>query len=415
MIKNFTTKPRFINVRDANVIKFKIMFFWDFELMNKTKNGLLERLLFTTNGEYRTNKELMVREDELSIINCSAKISYSANKTFLTFDLTIPRENLLENYSIEECLKFFHDCIFNVNAINGEFDETVFNREKEYVYTMMKDYPSNIYDIIHKEKCDAINSIEKIYLTKEEILNNLENITPKSLYEYYLENVKNNKYITYIFGNLEEKDKIADLYNKYFKQKYQKIPIDIEYYKLLRIADYEKKVININYKQTVLKLIYQFKSLKKDKMMLMEMLYFFLNSRENDLIYNALRHKHHLVYGTNVSINIHGFVEIDAYLEKKDVNKAKKLIKEVFDDIKIEENFNKYKKRLLRALKYDIYFEKDNMFYNVNNKIDQDVGDNSTLEIKYEIIKDIDYKEMLKLISSIKLVREIVMIGDANV
>ena len=415
MIKKFTTKPKFINVKGSNVIKFKILFFWDYELNNKTKDILLERIIQTTNGKYKTNRELIIKEDELSIINWNARISYFANKTYISFSLTIPRENLLENYSIDECLSFFYDCIFNVNASDGKFDSDVFNREKEYLYDMMKNYPSNIYEILHKERNEALNSIEKTYLTREESINNLNSITPESLYEYYEKNIKNNIYITYIYGNLEEKDKISDLYNKYFKRNYQKILLDVEYFKLLRIADYEKKELNIDYEQTILTLIYQFKGLEKEDMETLEMFYFFLNSRENDLIYNALRHKNHLVYGVDVSINTHGFIEINAYLDRKDIAKTKKLINGVFDDIKDEEKFNKYKRRLLRALKYDIDFSRDNKFYLAENKLDKEVGHNYTLETKYKLIREISYEEMKKLVMSARLVREIVMIGDKNV
>ena len=165
---------------------------------------------------------------------------------------------MLENYSLDDCLEFFYDTIFNVNAFNGEFSEEAFNREKDYIREMVKYEASNIYDIMYEAKVDAINSIEKTYLTRKEVLKNLDNISPKDLYDYYEKNVKNNTYITYISGNLEGKDRIYSLYNKYFKQKNKKIEIDIRYYDVIKIGTYEKKLINVDYKQTVLNLIYQF-------------------------------------------------------------------------------------------------------------------------------------------------------------
>ena len=415
MLKEFRTKPKFINIKEANKIIFEIMFFWDYELNNKTKDSLLERMILINSCKYKTNQEFMIRKDELFIIQYSAMINYYANKTCLTISFTIPKEKLIYNYSIQDCLEFIYDGIFNVYAVNGKFDEEVLNHEKRFTYEMMKNYPSNIYDIMHKERNDAINSIEKVHLTREEVLKNLDNISAENLYKYYEKNVKNNKYITYIYGNLEDKDKISSLYNKCFKQKNQKLLLNIDYYRPLKIDKYEQKIINVENEQSILKLIYQFKKLNSENMFLLEMLYFFLNSRENDLVLNTLRNKYHIVYEASASMNTNGILEIDAYLDKKDVLKAKELINEIFDDIKIEVNFDKYKKRLLKALKYDIYFERDSIYYIAKKTISREIVIYSNLEKKYDLIRKVSYEEMKDFIDSSILAREILMIGEKNV
>ena len=415
MIKKFTTKPKFINVKNANTITFKIIFSWNYELNNKTKDSILENIFARSNGKYPNNKDFIVKKQELLIIRYSTRIEYFTDKTTLSFDLTIPKEGLFENYSMESCLEFFYDCIFNVSAINGEFLEENFNSEKDYVYFIMKNYPSSIYDYLHRERVEAINSLEKVFLTRDEVLNNLDNMTSKSLYDYYEKNIKNASYVTYIYGNLENKDKIYNLYQKYFKQKYQKISMDINLFRILKPGKYEKKVINVNYEQSVLKLIYQFDNMKENEIILLETLYFFLYSRENNLLHNVLRNKYHLIYGLDVLKNIYGHIEMDIFLDKKDIEKVKELINMTLSDIKVENNFNIYKKRLLKSMRYDDYFERDNIFYKVDKKLYDELAPLPSLEENRRMIKTIDFATMKNFLDRINLVKEIILIGDKNV
>ena len=415
MFKEVSTKPKFIKVNDSNKIVLQIIFFIDNNLNDQIKNNLIKRLLITSNSKYKTNQEFRTHMRELSIIDYNLDIKYFINKTAFIFNMAIPNEGLLEDYNMEACFEFLHDNIFNPYVTNEEFFEDNFNLEKDYLYNYKKNYLQNINNIIDEEGMKAINEIEKIYLTNEEKLNLIKLSSSKELYNYYKKNLKENSYITFIFGNLEYKNKIAKLYNKYFKQKNKKVILNIEIFKSLKTVDYNLKSVHINYNETVLKLIYQIENLKEEELILLDTLYYFLNSRENNLVFDVLRNKNHLVYTSNVYENRkHGYIEMDIFLNQADIGKAKKLITEVIENIKIETNFKIYKKRLLMALRYDIRSNHDNIYNHVRELILKNISDTYILKEKYKIIKNIDCKKMKSFLQRFKLIKEIIMIGDKD-
>ena len=415
MFKEVSTKPKFIKVNDSNKIVLQIIFFIDNNLNDQIKNNLIKRLLITSNSKYKTNQEFRTHMRELSIIDYNLDIKYFVNKTAFIFNMAIPNEGLLEDYNMEACFEFLHDNIFNPYVTNEEFFEDNFNLEKDYLYNYKNNYLQNINNIIDEEGMKAINEIEKIYLTNEEKLNLIKLSSSKELYNYYKKNLKENSYITFIFGNLEYKNKIAKLYNKYFKQKNKKVILNIENFKSLKTVDYNLKSVHINYNETVLKLIYQIENLKEEELILLDTLYYFLNSRENNLVFDVLRNKHHLVYTSNVYENRkHGYIEMDVFLNQDDIGKAKKLITEVIENIKIETNFEIYKKRLLMALRYDIRSNHDNIYNHVRELILKNISDTYILKEKYKIIKNIDCKKMKSFLQRFKLIKEIIMIGDKD-
>ena len=109
-----------------------------------------------------------------------------------------------------------------------------------------------------------------------------------------------------------------------------------------------------------------------------------------------------------------GIINIVAFLNKEDIKKAQEIIEETLEDIKKEENFNIYKERLLKELKYDVLTEEDNDYNIVKDIINKDIKEEKTLKEKYEKIKEITSKDMNNFIDRLKLTRKLTMVGDTN-
>ena len=77
--------------------------------------------------------------------------------------------------------------------------------------------------------------------------------------------------------------------------------------------------------------------------------------------------------------------------------------------IDIEDNFNIYKQRLLKALKYDVLSDQDSPFYEINNIIEKELGNNPSLEELYKQIEKITYKDMSLFLKRVKLSRKMIM------
>jgi len=415
MKKHFSAEPKFISVNDTNRTIIKIFFYSKYKRQYNIKNKLMGRILTSCNNNYRFYKEFENKKNELLIIDYWIE-NVKCNDMYITiFSLVIPKEGIITDFKLEEAIKFFYDSIFNPCVVDDGFEINQFNWEKSYLYDKEKDYPKNIYQYLDEEVIKIINEKEKTYITHEEYMKMIKQATPKNVYEYYQKVIKNNQFITYIYGNLDNKDRLLEIYNKYFKQENKNIEIYMKRIKPLKVDSYKENTITTNYNQSVLVLFYQVENFIKKEQIILETLYFFLNSRENDLIYNNLRHKHNLIYTLNMEFEKNkGFLTIKSYLDKKDIEKAQMIIEQTINQVKVKENFELYKENLLKALKYDMYSAKDNIFNDAIDIIEKEVKCNMTLEEKYKQIEKIQIDNMINLIDKLKLTSKLTLIGDKD-
>ena len=408
----YLTKPKIIKINKTNKVIIKLLFYCDYNKKNIVKSELLRRVLLVSNNKYKNPTDLFKKIQDLSIIDYNISFKATINKIIIDFSMVLPKNNIIENYNLEECIKLLHDNIFNPNIDKNEFELKRYNKEKEYLYNYNVNFPSNISDVLSLESCNMINEIENIYITNDEYLKILNEITSKELYDFYKKTIKNNNYITYIYGNITNEEEI---FNKYFKQNKEYIEINNKFYKPLKFVEFKRKEVQTNYNQTILKLVYQIKKIKPKDKDIFTMLYFFLYSRENDLIFDNLRNKNKLIYSSNVSLIFdRSYLNISIYLDKKDIEKSKKIINETINNIKIESNFNIYKERLLKALKYDVLEMEDNNYKRINRILSKQINNEDSLDKKYKMIDNISFKDMCDLIERLYLTRELIILGGNN-
>lgn len=414
MIKNFKTQPEFIEVKDVNKTVIHLLFFMKHQREDIVKNLLMRRIITTCNKKIENTTMYRKRIDELLIMNFSVKNVRYVNIDVLDVYFALPRENIIEDFSLDDALEFLYDSLFNPLEKDGEFDLEHFNWERDFLLNQESDFPHSIGEYASEEFLKFFDEEKRTELTEDEYIKQLNEVNSSDTYNYYLKNIKNNHFKTYIYGNLENKDKILKTYNKYFKQDIDSFDIDIEYYDFLSLLDYKEKTTKIKYNQSVLNLFYQIDNLKEEDLLKFDMLYYFLNSKENDLIYDNLRNKNHLIYSAYMRRSIkYGVFGIRVFLSKEDIDNSLKIIDKTFDDIKNEDNFNIYKDRLLVSLQYDLYDEEDEPFSVVNKKINKDITIYYTLEEKLKLMKDITFKDMCEFIDRVKLTRKMTMIaGD---
>jgi len=414
-MKKFKTEPKIINIEDTNTTIIKIMFFNKHTKEDTIKNRIMNRILRTCNNLYRTPKEFETKREDLLIMNLSIDTNaYIENEvTYVT--MTLPREGIIDEFNLEECIKFLHDTLYNPYIENNEFNNEHFNWERDFVLDRERNFPNNIYETLEEETIKVLNEIDDVYITHEEFMNFINKQTSKTIYEHYINRIKNNNFITYIYGNIENKEKILNTFNKYFKQDKEEIEVDNKYNRYFKLTEYKEFKKETKYNQTILDLIYQIKDLKTEEKTMLDTLFYFLNAQENDLIFQNLRVKNNLVYNSRVMENTTcGIINIVAFLNKEDIKKAQEIIEETLEDIKKEENFNIYKERLLKALKYDVLIEEDNDYNIVKDIINKDIKEEKTLKEKYEIIKEITSKDMNNFINRLKLTRKLTMVGEKN-
>ena len=409
-MKKFSTKPKIISVKDVNRVIIKVIFISDYKKGISCMNKLMNRLLLIYNKKYNS-RELKLKKNDLSIIDLFVDTNIIVNKIINIYTLVLPKKGIIDNVNYEECIKLFKDILYNPDIKYNKFNEDIFNVEKDYLIKNASKYPSSIYDYINEEIIKFLKEDKDVFVTNEEYLNNLSKLNSKDVYNYYLNTIKNNNFISYIYGNID--NEIIDVFNKYFKQDKKELSYNLKYIDYFKIKDFKEKKLTTPYNQSCLCLLYQFNNLKKEDRNILSMFYYFLNSRENSLIYNNLRVKHNLIYNLNINLNNEfGFIGIRVFINKKDLELTKKIITKTINDIKIKSNFELYKKRLLKALICDVYKDEDNIFSKVFNDFNKKLFNSIDVKKQYKIIDKITFNDMKKFINRIVLTKVLLIEGE---
>lgn len=412
----FKTDPIFMSVNNSNKNIIKIFY----PIICKRSDGInitmLNNILTHTNKKYNTLSSYDKKYNDLYIMNYSISSNKFNDTLLFEITFTIPKLGLIDEFDLDEAFKFLRESLYEPYANDLGFDELSFNFLKNNLSLREKDYPHSINEYASDTFLDFFDEKNETYIHREEYLKSLDEATKESVYDFYKRSILNNNFFVCMCGNDKDKDIIINTFNKYFKQDKKEITIDINYYNILDLKEYKNKEITTKYEESVLNLFYQIIDYQKEDRFLLEMLFYFLSSKENDLLYKKLRNEHNLIYHHFVNYSfIYGCFGIRVFFNINDLDQVKKDIDDVFNLIKDENNFNTYKANLIKAIKYDILSSKDDVYNESNILLEKMINkEYISLEEKLSLFDNITYNDMLLFINRIKLTREMIMKSGEN-
>ena len=390
------TKPDLTNIKDVNRIVFHIFFPMKYSKENIINKILLKRMLLTGSKIYNTPEKYGKAYESNFIMGYNVKTSTDYEGELIHFTLTVPKEGLIDGASLDNQLNFFHEMIFNPNVEDGRFDVQQFNYEKDYLLQRETEFPRNINEFAYEEYNRFIDPNEEDDISHDTYMKLLNEVTPESVYEYYDKAIKNNNFFTFIGGAIGDNTSVIDTFNKYFKQEEKELEMNFEFFNIHKVNEYEERVFKKDYNQSMLFLHYNFKDYTQEEYLKLSLLDYFLNSRENNLLFHKLRIDNNMMYTFDTrAIKVNGFYDIILYLNKEDMDESKKLINEVFDSIRDEKTFNECKERTLKAMGYDLLSVEDDPFYSLSVKLSDLLDYDYELEEKIEKIREITYSDMM--------------------
>ncbi len=409
-----STKPYVYKIDNVNVIRVNLLYPVQVEprYLDTYKLRLMNNIMGKSSKKYNEidifNKVL----DKNLVIRYKIGYFRFVNELFITVQYAIPKEGLIDDFDIDEAFKLLHELLYNPDVSSKKFNSKNFNWSKDIMLNQMKQEINNIYDLSEEETRLFFDPESKYYIHKDEAIKLVEQTTPENVYEYYEKNIKNNKFISFIFGAINDEDKILKTFNKYFKQEECLLNIKAEEFNYIPYTDYQEKEIKTKYNQSVISQIYQVERIKEKDEITMRMLFDFLYSKENALIFSTLRNKYHLVYECSVKYNhVHGLIFINALMDKNDRELINKLIEETIYSLRDEEVFNRCKNNLLRSLSYDLLDDEDDDFHDVLVKISKLIKWQDDIEYYIKQVKKVDFEKMNELLTRFKLSRNLFMEG----
>ena len=352
------------------------------------------------------SKELSIHLEELYktiFYGVTSKTGTYLNTTFI-LDFINP-EYIDEKDYLENVLKLPFDIIQNPNVTNEEFDLNSFNIVKKKIMSDIKATKENPLKMAFQK---AMKAMDKDSLTSVQIsgsLEDVEKITPASLYQRYTEFFKENTCNIFIVGDVDM-DQVVSLIKKYYKNRI--IPSNIE--GLYVDNKLKSKVLNASdnseFIQSTLLMVFNLDQLtKKEKDITIHIFnYIFSNGGLKSKLYECLREKNSLCYSVNTMfLKYDNLLVLSVGLDNDNVKKAvsltkkclRSMIKGEFSMDDIEDAKNNI------TLSLDLCL--DNSIAIINNYIFNIIDDLPLVDERKKAFQEVTKEDVMNLGKKIKL------------
>lgn len=406
-----TYKCNSFNVHAIKTNKFKtahmeIIFRKKIVKEELTTYSLLADILSLGNIDYPKRKDLIVKLEELykSIIYATALKTGNIMNFSVISDFINPEYINDESY-LENIIKLTFDLLQRPNVINEEFDLKSFNITKNKLkkeIEAIKDNPVN--DSVRKAlKAMDSNSPSSYFMLDN--LEDLENITPSSLYKAYKRLMKDFTCDIFIIGDLDM-DNVVSLIKKYFKKRYI-----VELNEDLKVVNEERKKVQVkeidgNNIQANLVTIFNVNNLdEKEQDIVMHVFnYLYGNGGLTSKLYQSIREKNSLCYAINsMYLKYDSLLVVQLSLENDCVNKAVSLIKKELKSM-IQGNFSIDElKDACNNMMVSIDISGDNNISVLNNYVFHEFANLMLLEDRKKAFKNVTKEEVINVARKIKL------------
>lgn len=292
--------------------------------------NMLSLILLEATKTYPTRRLIDIQCENLYNISVGAGTSQSGNYNILRFDTTFLNEKYTEEGMTEKSFQFFLDFIFNLDVENGQFNIQSFNNAKNILkedIESFNDSPSRYaFSRLYENMCP--NSVLKYHNTG--YIEDLEKVTPKNLYDYYKDLIRNDLIDIFIVGDIvfDNMEKIIANNFKVSNLKKANLShfINQENFKNEPVIVKDSKEI----KQSILIIASKLKDLTSFERQYVLALYdSILGGSPDSNLFKEVREKNSLCYSISSSHSAIANIEyISAGIDKSNFEKAVSLIKD---------------------------------------------------------------------------------------
>ena len=401
---NIKNKPTIFINKDFQTIIIRVMFPFKRNDNEIIKLSLLPNMLHYVTNKYKTEKELEEACENNYILNCFCSSTSIGDISFINFNMIVPNVSVLEEDLLEEQMQILNDIIYNPKINNNEFTNEEFQREinnlKISIEKGLKEV-TNYAMIKAKELLDDTGLLSAtIYNHKDQI----DEITPSNLYNYYLDNVFNNKPMVYIFGDID-KEKITTLCDKYiYKNKYNNEKIELELKHYLKINKQKNKEEDSKFHNSVYISFYKVKDMSEDDEILLGLVNDLLSSSSSRILSKRLRDDKELVYQTTAfTYTNYGVLGIESLININNLDIVKDEITKAINDLKDENKIKNSLFNIKENCRINLIRLKDNKISLFTEKIANDLKTDISSEEYYEKLCKITAKDIKEFVDRLVL------------
>ena len=302
-----------------------------------TARNMIVSLLCDSTKEFPTKRLLSIECENLYELGYMGMNYTSGIYNIMSFEATFLNEEYTEKGMLDKSIKFLSDLVFNPNVDSKGFKEDNF----KLAYNLLKE---NI--LSQKENSDVYSKIRLLEEMEPDscvsyrkcgYIEDLEKLSPKTLYQYYESILNSDTIDIFVIGNISTSH-VKSIIEKNFKQiKTLKKPTKSHFYLPKKHRFIPKKVFE-NQKINQSKLVLGYKI---DKMTDFELRYvlnvysYILGTGADSKLFKTVREENSLCYYINsVPQPLNSIMLINAGINKENYQKAVELIKKAVKDVK---------------------------------------------------------------------------------
>ncbi len=203
-------KLHLLKTKKFRTINVKIILKDELKKEDITKRNFLTDYLTLTTKKYKTKRELALKTQELYSLYIGAYNTRLGNYLVTRFNLSFLDPKYTEEKMLDESIALLHEVIFEPNVKNGMFQEDLFKIIKKDLKTEIETVKENPKLYANIKMLENLGPGKSYSYHGFGYLEDLEALTPKSLYEYYQEFLTKNAVDIYVCGDFDD-DKVIKL------------------------------------------------------------------------------------------------------------------------------------------------------------------------------------------------------------
>lgn len=171
-----------------------------------TIRNFLSDMLVTSCKKYNTQRLMDIESSKLYGIPYGNSAYISGKYSMMLFSMEFLNDKYTEEPIFEDAVNFMMNIIFNPNVDNNQFDEKIFKLCKKNIENSIKSYSDNPRRLSIRRLMENMDANELISYHADGYIEDLDKITPASLYEYYKSILKKDLVDVFVLGDVQFND-----------------------------------------------------------------------------------------------------------------------------------------------------------------------------------------------------------------
>lgn len=181
-----------------------------------TIRNILSDMFMQSSKKYNSKRELTIKAQDLYAAGLRTTNSRLGNYINTDFYLTVLNDKYTEDGNFASSLEFLSEIMFNPDVENGKFNEEKLDIVKSTCRSALNSIKEDASNYSLIRMAEAFGEGEPISYRMMGYLEDLDDITGTSLYEFYLDMIKNDFVDIFVIGDISIKE-TTDLIKMYFK------------------------------------------------------------------------------------------------------------------------------------------------------------------------------------------------------